>query len=85
MSSHNEQDYSSSVVLESQDADQFSFLLGLKEFAFLTFIFFFGFTGFSFCVKKINSQTDSEKVEDIIVHDIEVASAHVDKSTLETP
>lgn len=44
--------------------------LGFKEFLFLTFIFFFGFCGFTICVDKLYSQEQTEdKIDSVIRHD----------------
>ncbi|MBT8233410.1 MAG: hypothetical protein KJN84_12325 [Bacteroidia bacterium] len=55
------------------DTDQYSFLLGIKEFSFLVLILFIGCSGFSFCVKKIYEPKASQKIDNIITHDLELA------------
>jgi hypothetical protein len=56
-----------SGLLEDQDA---SYSLGFKEFIFLTFIFFFGFCGFTVCVDKLYNQDQNEKkIQSVTRHD----------------
>lgn len=47
-----------------------TYSLGFKEFIFLTFIFFFGFCGFTICVDKLYSGEPAEdKIDSVIRHD----------------
>ena len=54
----------------------YTFSLGVKEFLFLSMIFFFGFCGFSVCVEKIYAQKSNKSIENITIHDIEIT--HLD-------
>lgn len=60
----NSVDYGFSDTLNS------SYSLGFKEFLFLTFIFFFGFCGFTICVDKLYNQEQTEdKIDSVTRHD----------------
>jgi|GEM_PF-615586 len=67
-------------INDINDADQYSFLLCLKEVSFLIIILFFGFSGFSFCVKKVYEPAKTQKIEDIIIHDLDLAEINGHKS-----
>lgn len=54
------------------DADQFSILLRIKEISFLLLILFFGCSGFSFCVQKIYAPNPIQKIDNVIIHDIDL-------------
>lgn len=64
---------SDSDILDVQDADQFSILLRLKELSFLLIILFFGCSGFSLCIQKIYTPNSIQKIDNIIIHDIDLA------------
>lgn len=66
-------------IIDINDADQYSFLLCLKEISFLIVILFFGFSGFSFCIKKVYEPTNTHKIEDIIIHDIDLVAVKSQK------
>ena len=61
----------------NNEADQYSFLLSLKEISFLVIILFFGFSGFSFCVNKIYSPKSVDKIDDVIIHDMDLVDVNV--------
>jgi len=63
-------------IQDINDADQYSILLCLKEISFLLVILFFGFSGFSFCVKKVYEPKSSHKIDDIIIHDMDLVDIH---------
>ncbi len=56
-----------SGLFDGQDS---TYSLGFKEFIFLTFIFFFGFCGFTVCVDKLyNQEQNDKKIESVTRHD----------------
>ncbi|MBT8189835.1 MAG: hypothetical protein HKO89_07285 [Saprospiraceae bacterium] len=59
---------------EDLGREAYSFTLGLKEFLFLSLIFFFGFCGFSVCIDKIYAQKPDKSIKDITIHEIEIST-----------
>lgn len=66
---------------ENLGREAYSFTLGLKEFLFLSLIFFFGFCGFSVCIDKIYAQKPDKSIKDITIHDIEITSLNTDSDS----
>lgn len=71
------------LSFEKSSEEPYSLSLGIKEFAFLSLIFFLGFTGFSLCLEKIYKMPDAHKIEEITVHQPNLSAVNSNHYQLE--
>ena len=69
------------VFDESLGRYAYSFTLGLKEIMFLLIIFSFGFLGFSLCIEKVYATQNEDKINNVMIHDVEISSSQKDLSS----
>ena len=63
--------------IDEIDQEEYTLLLKIKEFGFLSLIMLLGFSGFSICIDKIYHEGHTHSIDKIIVHDDGQPVAHV--------